>query len=53
MNTMRMTTRRLEEGKENEEIPPQVEQVLQGTQVAEVEKAPIVGGGNKVLVVLQ
>ncbi|TMW95587.1 hypothetical protein EJD97_008631 [Solanum chilense] len=48
MNTRRMTARRLEEGKVNEEIPPQVEQVLQGARNTQV---PIVEGGNDVPVV--
>ena len=48
MTTRRMTAKRLKEGRVNEEIPPQVENVysvLHGTQ------NPIRGEGNEVLVV--
>ena len=44
VDTRRMATRRLEERTENDEIPPQVEKLLQGAQRAQ-------GGGNDVLVV--
>ncbi|TMW89911.1 hypothetical protein EJD97_016460 [Solanum chilense] len=54
MNTRRTSARILEENDVNEEIPPQVEQVIQGDQAAQVyqgDQVPIVGGGNDVLVV--
>ena len=36
MNVRRVASRRLEEGRVNEEIPPQVEQVLQGSEGAQI-----------------
>ena len=49
-----MASRRLEEGRVNEEVPPQVKQVLQGTQGAQGAQGvqiPIRGQGNEVMVV--
>ena len=43
-----MSARRLEEGRVDEEVPPQVEQVPQGAQGDQI---PIVGRGNDVSVV--
>ena len=48
MNTRRTLPRIVEDNDVNEEIPPQVEQVLQGAQGDQV---PVVGGGNGVPVV--
>ena len=43
MNTKSMASIRLEEGRVEQEVPPQVEQVPQGAQVHQVT---IVEGGN-------
>ena len=54
MITRRMVARRLEKGRVNEEIPPQVEEVqpvLQGDQGARGVQVPIGGQGNEVSVV--
>ena len=57
MTTRRMAAKRLEEGRVNVEIHPQVEQVLQGVEGdqgarrARNAQVPIVEGGNDVLVV--
>ncbi|TMX03627.1 hypothetical protein EJD97_015296 [Solanum chilense] len=57
MTSRTMTTRRVEEERMNEEIPPLVEQVLQseqasqGVQATQGEKVPIRSQRNEVLVV--
>ena len=57
MTSRRMTTRRVEEERMNEKIPPLVEQVLQseqasqGVQAPQGEKVPIGGQRDEVLVV--
>ncbi|TMX05337.1 hypothetical protein EJD97_024185, partial [Solanum chilense] len=54
MNTKRMASTKLDEGRVNEEVPPQVKQVLQGTQRAQGAQGvqlPIRGQGNEVIVV--
>ena len=48
MNTRRTPATRVKENDVHQEIPPQVEQVLQGAQGDQV---PIVGGDNDVRVV--
>ena len=51
MHARRTPARRVVENDVNEEIPPQVEKVLQGAQDVEDDQVPIVGGGNEVPVV--
>ena len=60
MNTRRMTARKVEEGRMNQKIRPQFEQLLQdgqGVQSAQISpegvKVPIKGQGNEVSVVPQ
>ena len=53
MTTRRMAARRIEKGRVNEKLHPQVEQVLQAAQVPKGAKVPIGGEGNEFLVVPQ
>ncbi|TMW81050.1 hypothetical protein EJD97_012431 [Solanum chilense] len=52
MNTRRMASKRFEEGRVNEEVPPQVEKVIQGSQIpAQGVQVTIGGEGNEVRLV--
>ena len=57
MNTRRTLSRIVQENDANEDLPPQLEQVLQsdqgdqGAQGSQGDQVPIVGGVNDVLVV--